>query len=82
MLYVFLEASIQCGAISCMQELLERGADPNFGGRCGHVPLVSACKQPGKVGLNMLKMLLEKGASVDRKYVNGRCHLIGRIFVQ
>jgi hypothetical protein len=51
--------------------LLGRGADPNAGGRCGHVPLVSACKQPGEAGLRMLALLLDRGASVNRKYVNG-----------
>ena len=50
---------------------MDHGADVNFGGRSGQLPLYMAVKGSTSKQLQILKILIQKGAKLDMKYVNG-----------
>jgi len=50
---------------------LDNGADPNAYGRSGKFPLYLAAKNHCPDSVDILKLIIERGADVNLKYVNG-----------
>lgn len=58
-----LVVASQVGCLDCVKILVDYGADPNAGG-----PLYEAASQPDSPGLDIIKLLVAKGAAVDGIY--------------
>ena len=66
-----IAAAAHSGALGCVKVLLDHGADVNFGGRSGQLPLYLAVKGINRESMSIIKLLIEKGAKIDIPYVNG-----------
>lgn len=51
--------------------LLDSGANPNFAGKSGKLPLYVAAKNQKPGNLEIMELLIAKGADVNCKHVNG-----------
>ena len=67
-----LSLSVYQGNRGIMEDLLDRGADPNLGANNGDTPVYLAAK---RVRDDYMRMLIEDGADVDRKADNGETPL-------
>lgn len=59
------------GLLEMVTLLLDAGANPNFAGKSGRLPLYEAAKNQKPGNLEIIKLLIAKGADVNCKHVNG-----------
>ena len=63
--------AVDAGSIEIAKLLLDSGADPNAYGRSSKFPLYLAAKNQSPDSVDILKLLIERRAEVNLKYVNG-----------
>ena len=61
--------------MSLVQELLERGVDPNLRDRKGRTPLYDALALPADLATNMVRLLIGAGADPELVAANGETPL-------
>lgn len=55
-----------------VKTLLDAGANPNYAGKSGKLPLYIASKNQKPGNLEILELLIARGANVNGKHVNGK----------
>lgn len=60
------------GHFEMVKTLLDAGANPNFAGKSGKLPLYVASKNQKPGNLEILELLIARGANVNGKHVNGK----------
>jgi len=63
--------AVDAGSIEIARLLLDSGADPNAFGKSGKFPLYLAARNQCPDSVDILKLLIERQADVNLKYVNG-----------
>lgn len=68
---IVLEYAIYHSPISFVATLLEMGADPEYGDHAGYPSIIAALASGRKDRLEIVELLLERGADIQQRGVNG-----------
>ena len=67
----FSAHSVNASNLPAVKLLVEAGAEVNFGGKNGRFPLYVAAKSSLTHSTEIWRLLLEHGARLDSRYING-----------
>lgn len=72
----YFALAVSDGAMQSVQMMLRRGANVNYGDQYGITPLMVAARYTYRAGVEMTKLLLDKGAVVNAKSLKGSTALM------
>ncbi|QIR38119.1 ankyrin repeat domain-containing protein [Tolypothrix sp. PCC 7910] len=72
----YFALAVSDGAMQSIQLMLLRGADVNYSDKNGITPLMVAARYTYRAGVEMTKLLLDKGAVVNAKSLKGSTALM------
>lgn len=75
-----LSQACDVGHFEMARTLLDAGANPNYAGKSGKLPLYIASKNQKPGNLEILELLIARGANVNGKHVNGSTPLLEAVF--